>query len=68
MTLLLSGEAQQCKHSLFKCMKKSKMLILGIIPLGHVSGLWLKMVVETLLRKENVFEMNVIVAFLNVFL
>lgn len=28
-------------------MKESKMLILGIIPLGHVSGLWLKMIVET---------------------
>lgn len=44
---MLSEEAEQCKHSLFKCMKESKMLILGIIPLGHVSGLWLKMIVET---------------------
>lgn len=47
MILLLSEEAKKCKHSLFKCMKESKMLILGIIPLGHVSGLWLKMIVET---------------------
>lgn len=44
---MLSEEAKQWKHSLFKCMKENKMLILGIIPLGHVSGLWLKMIVET---------------------
>lgn len=46
MIPFLSKEAKLCKHSLFKCMKESEMLILGIVPLRHVSGLWLKMIVE----------------------
>lgn len=44
---LLFEEVNQCKHSLFKYIKESKLLILGIVPLRHVSGLWLKMIVET---------------------
>lgn len=47
MIPLLSEEAKQCKHSLFKCMKESEMLTLGMVPLRLVSGLWLKMIVET---------------------
>lgn len=47
MIPLLSEKAKQCKHSLFKSVKESEMIILGIVPLRHVSGLWLKMIVET---------------------
>lgn len=47
MIVLHSEAAKLCKHSLFKCVKENKMLILGKIPLGLVSGLWLKMIVGT---------------------
>lgn len=47
MIVLRSETAKLHQHSLFKCMKESKTLILGIIPLGLVSGLWPKMIVET---------------------